>query len=266
MLTAGIQSGDVVVDLGSGAGIDCFVAAKLVGPSGKVIGIDMTDAMLEKAQRYEKAVASNLGYDIVQFRKGQIEDIPLEDSIANIVVSNCVLNLSPNKSKVFREIGRILAYGGKAVISDVVSDVEVPEEAQRNRTLWSECHTGALSLRSFMKALEEAGLSAVTLMQEKQWTNIEGIRYASVTVEAYRFTKGDTCKYDGHTAIYLGPYAVVVDEEGHQFPRFVPIDVCTDTARRLTAGPYTKSFVITNPIPKPPVSKSKCCSSGCGCN
>ncbi len=145
VLTAGIKEDDVVVDLGSGVGIDCFVAAKMVGRKGRVYGIDMTDAMLEKANRYKKDVAINLGYDIIEFRKGQIEDLPLQDGIANIVVSNCVLNLSPNKPKVFRELARVLAHGGKAVISDVVSDIEVPEEARHNQALWSACYTGALS-------------------------------------------------------------------------------------------------------------------------
>ena len=271
VLTAGIKEGDVVVDLGSGVGIDCFVAAKLVGRSGKVYGIDMTDAMLEKANRYKADVALNLGYDVVEFRKGQIEDIPLEDGIVNIVVSNCVLNLSPNKPKVFREIARILAHGGKAVISDVVSDIDVPEEGRNDHVLWSECYTGALSVNAFVKALEEAGLSAVAMVQEKPWTDIDGVRYASITVETYRFAKGKTCNYDGNTAIYLGPYAMVVDEEGHQFPRFSPIDICTDTASRLAAGPYANSFTITAPMPKidkPTEVKqaaTACCDSGCGC-
>jgi len=122
-----IREGWTVVDLGSGAGIDCFLASQQVGPSGKVIGVDMTDAMLEKAQAY----AREKGYDNVEFRKGHIEELPLEEGSVDLVMSNCVINLSPHKQQVFSEISRVLKPGGMAAISDIVLLADLPD-AVRN--------------------------------------------------------------------------------------------------------------------------------------
>lgn len=274
VLDAGIRPGDRVVDLGSGVGIDCFVAARLVGKTGKVIGIDMTDAMLEKARGFSKTVAANLGYDVVEFVRGHIENIPLPDGSADVVISNCVLNLSPDKARTFREIFRILAPGGRIVAADVVSDTEVPEAFRRNLTQWSECYTGALSASQFMRALHDAGFVGTTMVSEKPWTDVDGVRYASITVQAYKFHKSATCHYEGKAAIYLGPYSMVMDEEGHQFSRFTPVEICADTVARLSSGPYAGSFVIIDnhqpqartQAAKPTASAqpSSCCDGG-GC-
>src|SRR5579863_4378912 len=150
---AGIQPGDTLVDLGSGGGIDCFVAAKKVGSSRRVIGIDMTDEMLSKANRAKGKVASNLGYDVVEFRKGYLEEIPLSGQFADLVASNCVINLSPDKRQVFFEIWRVLKDFGRLVISDTVSEEPLPAGMKANPRLWGECVSGALTEEAYLADL-----------------------------------------------------------------------------------------------------------------
>lgn len=245
VLKAGIQEGEVVVDLGSGVGIDCFVAAKFVGASGKVYGVDMTGDMLAKAREYNKEVAANLGYDSVQFLEGRIESIPLPDHCVDVVVSNCVINLSPDKDAVFADIKRVLKDGGRVVIADIVSDREVDEASRGDEQLWAECYTGALSVPKFIQAFGDAGFQAVSQIAESPWTDVNGYRFASLTIQAYNYLPGDACIYEGRMGIYLGPYASVKDDEGHEFPRFRPVEVCSDTARRLQNAPYRDVFLVT---------------------
>jgi ubiquinone/menaquinone biosynthesis C-methylase UbiE len=261
IIKAGIKPGNVVVDLGSGVGIDSFIAAKYVGAQGKVIGVDMTDAMLERAKNYQPKVADNLGYDVVEFRKGHIEKIPLSDNSTDILVSNCVLNLSTDKELVFKEIHRVLKDGGKVAISDIVVDREIDKSLRQDSKLWSECYTGALSVPNFIHAFENAGFIAITQVDEHPWTEIDGYRFASLTVEAYKFTAGDICDYVGQMAIYLGPYAMVQDEEGHKFPRFQAVEICTDTANRLKQAPYANSFIVTGATRVSKASSGACCDT-----
>jgi SAM-dependent methyltransferase len=154
---AGMRLGDVVLDLGSGAGADLFLAAKKVGPTGRVIGVDMTDEMIAKAKENIRAS----GLPNVEVRKGIIEALPVATSSLDWVISNCVINLSPEKEKVFREIARVLKPGGQMFISDIVTDADLPEEILNDRSLYSACVAGAISEGEYLAGLQSAGLSDV---------------------------------------------------------------------------------------------------------
>jgi N-acetylglutamate synthase-like GNAT family acetyltransferase/SAM-dependent methyltransferase len=150
---AGVRPGQVVLDIGSGAGIDCFIAAEKVGPSGRVIGLDMTPEMIERARQNAKEA----GFANVEFRFGEAEKMPVEDPSVDWVISNCVINLSPDKPAVFGEIARILRPGGRISISDIVAQ-ELPEPVRRSRDAWTGCLAGAISEEAYAKGLEAAGL------------------------------------------------------------------------------------------------------------
>lgn len=220
-----LREGETVLDLGSGVGKICFIAAQIVGPRGRVIGVDMTDDMLEVARRNAPIVAARIGYANVEFRKGRIQDLALDlerfererkncpaasadDGLAgeelardlrakdplipsesiDVVVSNCVLNLvePAAKRRLFVEIFRVLKPAGRAVISDIVSATNVPEEMQNDPELWSGCISGALPEGLFLKAFEDAGFEGVrTLKREAEpWQTVRGIEFRSITVEA----------------------------------------------------------------------------------
>ena len=159
-----IQKGDTVVDLGSGAGNDAFIARSIVGEDGKVIGIDMTKEMIEKAN-YNNL---NLGYDNVEFKLGDIEDMPLQDNIADVVVSNCVLNLVPNKVKAFSEIYRILKPGAHFCISDVVIQGELNEELKKSAELYAGCVAGALQQDDYLQIIKDTGFSDIEIKKTKR--------------------------------------------------------------------------------------------------
>ncbi len=241
---AAVRPGETVLDLGSGAGVDCFIAAKKVGASGKVIGIDMTDPMLEVANRFKPDVAAALGIDVVEFRKGYLEHIPVPDQTVDLVTSNCVINLSPDKGKVFSEIWRILKDNGRMVVADIVSDRPVPLHLQAHPLLWGECISGALSEEAFMAGLERAGFYGISLLKKTFWKEVEGTPFYSITVRGFKFEKKGGCAFIGQKAIYVGPYKAVMDEEGHLFPRGEMVEVCTDTAAKLAAAPYAGQFTV----------------------
>ena len=226
-----LKPAETVLDLGSGAGKICFIAAQIVGPQGKVIGIDMTDEMLAVARRNAPIVAGRLGYANVEFRKGRIQDLALDlekldqelkqrpvadarsflaadelaqelrareplvasDSI-DVVVSNCVLNLVETKSKrrLFEEIFRVLKKGGRAVISDIVSDEAVPEPLQNDPQLWTGCISGALTEEGFLQAFADAGFYGMQILKRdlRPWRTVEGIEFRSVTIAAYKGEQG----------------------------------------------------------------------------
>lgn len=150
---AELKAGETVLDLGSGAGLDAFLAAGRVGPGGKVIGVDMTREMIDKAN----AIAKSNGYENVEFRLGEIEKLPVDDCSVDIVVSNCVINLSPDKDKVFREAYRVLRPGGKLSVSDMVTDRKVSKEMRDNLDAWAGCVSGALEQRDYLNKIREAG-------------------------------------------------------------------------------------------------------------
>jgi len=241
---AAIESGETVIDLGSGGGIDCFIAAKKVGDKGRVVGIDMTDEMLLLAHQSKIAVAANLGYDVVEFKKGYLESIPLPDQFADLITSNCVVNLSPDKGMVFVEMWRVLKDFGRIVISDTVSASCLPSGMKANPRLWGECIAGALTEDAYLSDLERAGFYGLSVIKKSFWREVEGYQFYSVVIRGYKFAKKADCDYIGQRAIYLGPMQAVIDEEGHHFPRNLPVAVCTDTAAKLAAAPYAGLFVI----------------------
>jgi ubiquinone/menaquinone biosynthesis C-methylase UbiE len=161
---AALQPGEVVVDLGSGAGFDCLLAAGKVGPSGRVIGVDMTDAMLEKA----RGNAAKAGLSNVEFRKGDLEALPVDDASVDVVISNCVLNLVPDKDRAFREIQRILKPGGRLAVSDMAWMVEPPESIRRDLEAIVGCIGGALVLSDYVSRLERAGFGHVKVEQHPE--------------------------------------------------------------------------------------------------
>lgn len=160
---ARIRKGDTVIDLGSGAGNDCFVARAETGEDGKVIGIDFTSAMIEKA----RANALRAGYYNVEFRQGDIENMPVSSSRADVVISNCVLNLVPNKDAVFKEIFRVLKPGGHFSISDVVLVGELPEALQRDAEMYAGCVSGAIQKDRYLELIRSNGFSKITVQKEK---------------------------------------------------------------------------------------------------
>jgi SAM-dependent methyltransferase len=247
MTAAGIREGEVVVDLGSGAGIDVFIAAKFVGRTGKAIGVDMTDRMLSVARENQPRVAAALGYDAVEFREGFLEQIPLESRSADLVTSNCVVNLSPDKPRVFAETWRVLKDHGRILISDIVSEQTVPPHVKVNPQLWGECLAGALTQEEFIAALERAGFYGIEILKKTYWKDVEGYPFFSVTVRGWKFEKTSGCVFRGHRAVYLGPAKAFIDEEGHQFPRNEPYEVCTDTVAKLSNPPYKGMFAILEP-------------------
>ncbi len=160
---AQMRAGDTVIDLGSGAGNDCFVARGVVGETGKVIGIDFTEQMIEKA----RANAEKLGYNNVEFRQGDIEKMPVTANVADVVVSNCVLNLVPNKDNVFKEIYRVLKTGGHFSISDVVLVGELPEKLQQAAEMYAGCVSGAIQRDAYLALINKNGFKNVIVQKQK---------------------------------------------------------------------------------------------------
>ena len=247
MRSAGIGEGETIVDLGSGGGIDCFVAARKTGCSGHVIGVDMTDNMLQVAERNRHPVSERLGYDIVGFRKGYLEEIPVEDKAADLVTSNCVVNLSPDKKAVFAEIWRILKDGGRTVISDIVSERQIPSSIKGNNQLWGECIAGALTEEEFIASLEEAGFYGIELLQKVVYRDVEGHRFNSVTARGYKYEVFREPCQNGYMAIYRGPMKTVLDESGCAYHRGEVVPVSADTAARLKTDPYASCFTVISP-------------------
>jgi len=159
---ASLKEGETVLDLGSGGGIDCFLAAKRVGVSGHVIGVDMTPAMLEKAN----ANKAKMGVTNVEFREGQIEALPVADNTIDIIMSNCVINLSPDKPSVFREAVRVLKPGGRVSISDIVTEGEFSPELRADAEKWAECVTGAIDVNAYTGMMREAGFENIQIVDK----------------------------------------------------------------------------------------------------
>ncbi len=180
---ADIKRGETIVDLGAGGGIDCFIAAKKLGEGGKVIGIDMTNEMVEKATVSAKKVAHVLGYNNVEFRKGNIMELPVEDNSADLVISNCVINLTEDKTKVLDEIYRILKPGGRFIISDIVSNKPVPGYLKRDKEMWNACLSGALTDKKFKEVAESAGFPHTQLTKNYLYKEVEYIQFYSITMK-----------------------------------------------------------------------------------
>ena len=292
-----LREGETVLDLGSGTGKICFIAAQIVGSQGKVIGVDMTDEMLGVARRNAPVVAERIGYANVEFRKGRIQDLALDlelldrelqnnpitdaasflaaDELAeelrcrhplipsdsvDVVVSNCVLNLVEPKSKreLFGEIFRVLKKGGRAVISDIVSDEEVPEEMQSDPELWSGCISGALTEESFVAAFETAGFYGIRILKRdaEPWRTVQGIEFRSVTIEAFKGKQGE-CFERNQAVIYRGPFKEVLDDDNHRMERGQRYAVCDKTYNLYRKAPYHESFEFVEPIVELPLAEAK---------
>lgn len=289
--------GETVLDLGSGTGKICFIASQVVGPEGKVIGVDMTDDMLEVANRYAPEVAENIGHANVEFRKGRIQDLALDldllnqkladrpvssvedylavESIANelrtstpliasdsidVVVSNCVLNLveADQKKQLFEEIFRVLKKGGRAVISDIVSDDPIPQHLADDADLWSGCISGSLTETGFLKAFEDAGFYGIEYLkfETKPWQTHEGIEFRSVTVQAYKGKEGP-CMDRNQAVVYKGPFKSVLDDDGHRLDRGTRIAVCEKTFNLYSQAPYADFFEFIQPLEEVPAEEAK---------
>ena len=168
---AGIKEGDIVLDLGSGAGIDAFVARRIVGKRGRVIGVDMTPEMITLARQN----AAKLGYDNVEFRFGEIERVPIETATVDVVVSNCVLNLVPNKARAFSEIFRVLRPGAHFCVSDIVATGELSEPMRQAAALYVGCFAGALPRENYLRVIEEAGFENVKVAETKPIELADGV-------------------------------------------------------------------------------------------
>lgn len=287
------RDGETVLDLGSGSGKVCFIAAQRVGRTGRVIGIDCNDEMLALARRHQPTIARRLGFDNVDFRRGRIQDLrtdldaadarlranpissvneltewerfvgeqrrstPLvSDDSADLVVSNCVLNLvrDGEKQALFDEIFRVLRPGGRAVISDIVSDEPVPDELKRDPELWSGCIAGAMTERDFVAAFAAAGLYGIEILEraEQPWQTVHGIEFRSLTVRAWKGKQG-ACWDRNQAVIYRGPWSEVRDDDGHVLRRGVPMAVCEKTLRLYTRPPYAGDIIPVEPrVPVPP--------------
>lgn len=182
-----IKEGDIVLDLGSGAGFDCFLAAKKVGLKGKVIGIDMTEEMINKA----KANAEKYGDKNVEFRLGEIEKLPVEDNSIDVAISNCVINLVPDKEKAFKEIYRVLKKGGKMYISDIVLLENLSKEQKKDKDLLSGCVAGALLKDDYLEIIKDAGFIIKNFSEDKEISKrqYQGIALESLKVEAVKENK-----------------------------------------------------------------------------
>ncbi|HPH46979.1 MAG TPA: arsenite methyltransferase [Chryseolinea sp.] len=184
-----IKEGDTVVDLGSGAGNDAFVARSIAGETGKVIGIDFTDKMIEKA----KANAEKLDFTNVEFRQGDIENMPLAGNIADVVVSNCVLNLVPNKKQAFAETFRVLKEGGHFSVSDIVLVGDLPEGLQKSAEMYAGCVSGAIQKDEYLSIIKDAGFTNISVQKEKRITLPDEILKEYLSADAMNhFKNGDT--------------------------------------------------------------------------
>lgn len=249
-----VRPGETVLDIGSGGGIDCFEAARRVGADGHVIGIDMTDTMLEIARRYAPVVTSNLGYDRtnVEFRKGMADAMPVEDNSVDLIISNCVINLSPDKRKVFHEMYRVLKPGGRFTISDIVSDQLVPQYLVHDAQKWGDCLSGALQVGDYLSGMTEAGFLAVHQVKASPWQAIDGVHFLSVTLTGYKLPSTSHPAGDTYATL-RGPFSAVTDELGNRYRRGVPVTLDKRVTQLLNQTPLQLLFLLsTQPIPLHP--------------
>jgi arsenite methyltransferase len=292
-----VRPGETVVDLGAGGGKLCYILAQAVGPTGRVLGVDCNREMLALARKYRDQVATQLGYANVEFRYGIIQDLKLDldrleqhlaerplasaddwlalrnteerlraehpliaDHSVDCVVSNCVLNLvrQQDRQQLFSEIFRVLKTGGRAAISDIVADEDVPAHLQNNPELWSGCISGAFREDLFLEAFEAAGFHGLELVkrQSEPWRTVEGIEFRSVTVVAYKGKQGP-CLERNQAVVYKGPFKQVHDDDGHHFRRGERVAVCDKTFQLLSRAPYSGLFEAIEPREAIPLDQAQ---------
>jgi arsenite methyltransferase len=254
--------GATVLDLGCGTGRDCFVLSKLVGPKGRVIGVDMTEAQLAVANQYVDYHTKLYGYASpnVTFSKGYIEDLEslgLENNSVDVVVSNCVLNLSPDKTRVFSEIFRVLKPGGELYFSDVFCDRRIPAPLQKDPLLLGECLGGAMYTEDFRRLLLRHGCSDFRVVNQSPIdsfskevrSKVGNLNFKSITIRAFKLeTLEDKCEDFGQVAYYLGtipeaPHKFVLDDH-HTFETNRPLAVCSNTAAMVASTRFKKHFKV----------------------
>ncbi len=278
-----VREGDVVLDLGSGSGKICYMAAQLVGDKGQVIGVDMTDDMLALARKYQQEMTEKLGGNRVQFLKGQIQDLALNvnemeswrkenrakdaislaafeqgkqkqkqqspliaDNSIDLVISNCVLNLvdDAQKKQLVEEIYRVVKPGARIAISDIVSDELIPQHLKDDDALWSGCISGAFQEQEMIAMFLDAGFHSVCY---DKWSAEPWQVIEDIEFRSLTLTavkpEGTECFDRGHAVIYRGPFNFVKDDEGHEFPRGERMAVCERTFNFLTEGPYKEQFI-----------------------
>jgi SAM-dependent methyltransferase len=253
--------GCAVLDLGCGTGQDCYVLSKLVGPSGQVIGIDMTVEQLAVARRHREHHRQAFGHarSNVEFRQGYIEalaDCAIADASVDVVISNCVLNLAPDKARVFAEIFRVLKRGGELYFADVFADRRVPGSWLQDPELVGECLAGAMYLEDYRRVLARCGCldarcvskSELAITNEAVASKVGNVRFVSCTMRAFKLPLEDRCEDYGQVAYYLGtlpehPDEFVLDDH-HRFVAGKPLLVCGNTADMLQATRYARHFRI----------------------
>ena len=292
-----VREGETVLDLGSGGGKVCYILSQVVGAEGRVVGVDCNREMIGLARRYREEVAGSLGFANVEFRYGLIQDLALDleqlaeetrgikietpqdwldlrqteqrlrhespmipDDSIDCVVSNCVLNLvrPEDRRQLFSEVFRVLKLGGRAAISDIVADEDVPENLQKDSELWSGCISGAFREDRFLKAFEEAGFYGIEIAarQSEPWRTVEGIEFRSLTVVARKGKQGP-CLERNQAVIYRGPFKKVKDDDDHVYYRGERIAVCDKTFRLLRKEPYADRFEFVEPLEAVPPEKAE---------
>ncbi len=254
-------AGMTVLDLGCGSGRDAYLLSRLVGEQGRVIGVDMTHEQLEVGRRYLTWHADRYGYEKsnVQFIEGMIEDLAgvgIADSSIDVVVSNCVLNLSPEKPRVFAEIMRVLKPGGELYFSDVFADRRIPERLRNDPVLLGECLSGALYYEDFRRLMQAAGCadvrrvsaSSIPLLDEAIIEKIGMVQFHSATIRAFKLDLEDRCEDFGQTATYLGtvpshPHAFDLDDH-HHFETGKPLRVCSNSFDMLAKTRFSAHFEL----------------------
>jgi arsenite methyltransferase len=254
-------TGKTVLDLGCGTGRDCFILSKLVGPQGRVIGVDMTAEQLAVAQKHCSYHMKKFGFlqPNVEFHQGYIEDLAsmgIENNSVDVVVSNCVLNLSPDKRRVFSEIFRVLKPGGELYFSDVFAGRRIPEDLTKDPVLRGECLGGALYKEDFRRLLMELGCQDYRIVNQAPLTlnnpDIQKkagmIDFYSLTIRAFKIKIEDRCEDYGQVAYYLGtiaehPHFFILDDH-HKFEKGRPLRVCSNTAAMLSESRYASHFKI----------------------
>ncbi|WP_020482795.1 methyltransferase domain-containing protein [Methylomonas sp. MK1] len=251
--------GKTVLDLGCGTGRDCYLLSKLVGPTGRVIGVDMTPEQLEVAVRHRDWHAERFGFANVEFLHGHIENlhtVGIADNSIDVVVSNCVINLSPEKPRVLTEIFRVLKPGGELYFSDVFADRRIPIELRQDPVLLGECLGGALYWEDFRRILQDLGCPDVRKVKQNPisiddpevFAKIGMVNFDSVTVRAFRMPLEDRCEDFGQVAVYLGtidlhPHSFDLDDH-HHFETGRPLRVCGNTADMLAGSRYGDHFQV----------------------